>query len=187
MDREELQDFFNLTAKNFKFQVDDDFRYFFDVIYHQIKDIPADIIRKKFQQLWLKTTQEWQDEYGYSGYPSLASWLEILTKKPLTDEEKQKKIRDYEEGMRRQALIIISWLQDKNIEYGYPFRNKYLDPNNKHLADLIDSFLGREYRLPEDRIKEAGTYLRNSYKQSPEEFFSKMKGVCKDINPLLLN
>jgi hypothetical protein len=185
MKKENLQKLIDLTAKNFKFKLDDDFKVFFDMIYNQIKDIPDEVINKKFQQLWLKTNDEWNKQYGYSGYPSLSSWLEILKSKPLTDEQILKKKKDHEKRIKFLVASVAVWISDPNLEYS--FVNKYKDPDNKHIVRIINQVMKVEEELPLERIKDLGLGMKVAYDKDKNRFFAKLKKITEYQNQLLIN
>lgn len=184
MEKEQLKKLFTLTANNFQFTLEEEFGIFFDMIYTQVKDVSDDHINKKFQQLWLKTSKEWNDEFGYRGYPNLARWLEILVKKPLTDEEILIAKKEHEEKLTLYAKFIIQWVIDPNLTIS--FCNRYKNPENQHLKLMIDKFCNVKEELPKERIKKMAEYLQKNYLENKDLFFEKMREIADNQNQLLL-
>ena len=184
MEKLELESLFDSTAINFKFGLDDKFKPFFEIIFDKIKNISDDVIINKFQQLWLKTNKEWNDEFGWGGYPSLARWLEILDKKPLTEVEIKKKKEDYEKFLFHQVQIISHWAADSNLEILFP--NKYLNPENENLKIIIDTYCKVKSDLPRKRIIKMGEYLRKKIIENREKFTNEIISISREQIPLLL-
>ena len=185
MEKQQLKKLFNLTASNFQFILEEDFSIFFDMIHQQTKDVADSHINEKFQQLWLKTSKEWNKEFGYRGYPTLARWLEILVKKPLTNEEIAKRRKEYEEKLTLYAKFIIIWVNDPNLSIS--FYNRYKNPDNRHLKLMIDRYCKVKEELSDERIKKMAEYLKTTYTQNKDLFFKEMRAIAQDQNQLLLN
>lgn len=185
MEKEQLKKLFSLTANNFQFTLEEEFSIFFDMIYQQVKDVADDHINKKFQQLWLKTSKEWNKEFGFRGYPTLARWLEILVKKPLTDEELLKVKQEHEAKLTLYAKFIAVWVNDPNLTIS--FCNRYENPENRHLKLMIDKFCKVNEELPRERVKKMAVYLQKNYLENKSLFIEKLREIADNQNQLLLN
>jgi len=80
MEKLKLESFFETTAENFNFKLNKGFENLLNIIQSQTEKVPDEVIKKKFQELWLLTNDEWHKKFNlqWGGYPSLAQWLEIL-------------------------------------------------------------------------------------------------------------
>lgn len=184
MEKLKLESFFNSTATNFKFKLGKDFEPFFDIIFEQVKNIPHQDIEIKFHQLWLTTSQEWYDQYGWAGYPSLACWLEILDKKPLTNLETEKQKKEHEARLRTFVATIIANITTPNLNNFFPSR--YKSEGFSDLKPIIDRYYGVEEKLPRELIIKMAQDLRNQYLEDPVFFRKKMIAAARINQPLLL-
>lgn len=188
MEKAKLKQLFLATATNFNFKLsaDGSFEPLFNIIHEQTKKVSDDVINKKFQQLWLLTNDEWHKKFNlaWGGYPSLASWLEILVEKPLNDEDIAKKKREYEERLKLQIWKLIAILNDNYFQRVY--YNKYIDPNYIELKLLVDKFCNVKEELNPDKIKKMAIYLRGELDRNKSEFCDKLNGILRKQQPLLL-
>jgi len=184
VEEKRLQNLIDATCINFQFQHEAAYKPIFDILYQKIKLCDEAVITHKFEELWKMTSKEWNRDYGFRGYPSLAQWLEILIAKPLTEIEIEKKKKDYEDNMRFKASSIAAWVNDPNLSIS--FLNRYKNPTNEHLKLVIDSYCKVKTELPDERIKKMGEYLRKEYLQDKQLFFKEIKGIAKNQNQLLL-
>ncbi len=179
-----LKNLIDITGINFQFTISEKYKPIFEMLYDKVKDCDNDVINKKFQELWKTTSEEWNKKYGFRGYPSLAQWLEILVKKPLTDEEIAKRKIEYENGLRIQVGKFIVILNDPYFERVY--YNRYLDPNYIEVKLLADKYCNVKGILPEEKIRKMAHYLKKELQENKEEFCQKLIGIVRKHQPLLL-
>lgn len=184
LEKKWLRDMINATGLNFQFKYEKEFEPIFNILYDKIKECDQAILEKKFQELWKTTSAEWNDEYGFRGYPSLARWLEILVEKPLTKKELEKRKKEYEEKLTAYANFIVVWVSDPNLSIS--FCNRYKNPSNRHLKLMIDSYCKIKEELPDERIKKMAIYLKEKLGQNKQLFFKEMRDIAKNQNQLLL-
>lgn len=190
MEKDKLRKMFKLTATNFKFKLDEDFNIFFEMIYEKVKNIPDEMLTKRFQQLWLRTNEEWNKEYGYAGYPSFADWILILTeKRALTDKQIEQEKKKHEERLKWIVSYVYHWIDPKyDCENDCrPFARYYLEPRDEEqqkTRDLINKFYNVTTELTYDEARELGLKIRQ---ESWEELKPKLLRVVKEQNQLLLD
>ena len=73
---QQLKQWLDATGLNFQFKLGKEFKPIFDILYQKVKNQDEKRIEAKFKELWKMTSNEWNDEFGFRGYPSLSSWLE---------------------------------------------------------------------------------------------------------------
>jgi hypothetical protein len=184
MEKEKLKKLFRLTATNFKFKLDEDFGIFFEMVYAKVQNISDELITKRFQQLWLTTTEEWNKEYGYAGYPSLSDWIKIIAgEKPPTDEEKLEELKEYEKRMEVFSAYIIAWLHQPSISPHRYFLDKYKDEQNSHLKTIINQFAKVSRDLPNEGIIKLASQLKAKYEADKIGFKERLKNIAKEQNP----
>ena len=184
MEKQKLESLLESTATNFKFKLDESFEPFVDLIFERIKHSLTEDIVKRFHQLWLKTNQEWNDEFGWGGYPSVARWLELLDKKPLTEIEIAKKKREYQEYLRHTAQVINLWVNDPNLRNFFPSR--YNNPDYKHIKSILDKLWKVKEELTNDIIVNKAICTKKKFLDDPVGFRQELMGVARKQSPLLL-
>ncbi len=184
MKKEFLKNMINATGVNFQFTVSDEFKPIFTMLYEAVKHVDESTATKRIQELWKMTKNEWDSKYGFRGYPNLASWIEILDKKPLTDEEIAKKKREYQENLRHTAQIINLWVNDPNLRNFFPSR--YKNPEYQHIKNILDKFWGVKEELTNDRIVNMAICTKKRFLDDPVEFRQELMGVAREQSPLLL-
>jgi len=186
MEKLKLESLFETTAENFNFKLNKGFENLLNIIQAQTDKLPDEIIKKKFQQLWLLTNDEWHKKFNlqWGGYPSLAQWLEILVEKPLTDEDIKRKKIEYEENLRFKASVVGVWCNDPNLLISFPQR--YKNPLNGHIKLMLDTYCKVKENLPDERIKKMAVYLKKELDQDKTLFYNTLKGIAREKQPLLL-
>ena len=184
MEKQKLESLLESTATNFKFKLDESFEPFVDLIFERIKHSPTEDIIKRFHQLWLKPNQEWNDEFGWGGYPSVARWLEVLDKKPLTEIEIARKKREYQANLLHKAEVITRWVNDPNLRTFFPSR--YKNPEYSYIKNILDKFWGIKEELTDDRIVKMAICTKKRFLDDPVGFRKEFMGVAREQSPLLL-
>ena len=64
MEKLKLESLFETTAENFNFKLNKGFENILNIIQSQTDKVPDEKIRKKFQQLWLLTNDEWHKKFN---------------------------------------------------------------------------------------------------------------------------
>jgi hypothetical protein len=191
MEKEKLKKMFRFTATNFKFKLDEDFSIFFEMIYEKVKNIPDDLIIKRFQQLWLRSTDEWNKEYGFAGYPSFADWIFILTgSRALTDVQIEEKKKSHDIYLKRIVSNVAYRTDSKYDEDGRVFANYYLeseDCQSKETRDLVNKFYNITTALTYDEARELGLKIRKEKEKNWDDLKSKLLEIAKNQNQLLIN
>ena len=170
-------------AKTFQFKLMREFEFIFNMLFDKIKLCDKLVITKKFEELWKTTSDEWNKQYGFRGYPSLAQWLEILVEKPLTDEEIEKRKIEYERNLTVQASIVGMWVNAPFYER--LFSSRYNDPENKHIKSMIDGYFGIKEKLSDERVRKMAVCLKERLEENRELFYNKLKGIARNQQPLL--
>ena len=178
MEKLKLESLFETTAENFNFKLNKGFENILNIIQSQTDKVPDEKIRKKFQQLWLLTNDEWHKKFNlqWGGYPSLAQWLEILVEKPLTDEDIEKRKKDYEKELSLYASTVCVWCNDLNLLISFPQR--YKNPLNSHIKLMIDTYCNVKKELSDERIKKMAVYLKKELDQDKALFYNTLKGIA---------
>jgi hypothetical protein len=186
MEKLKLESFFETTAENFNFKLNKGFENLLNIIQSQTEKVPDEVIKKKFQELWLLTNDEWHKKFNlqWGGYPSLAQWLEILVEKPLTDEEIEKKKKEYEENLTIQAKTVGVWLNAPYYER--LFCSRYKCPLYVDIKLMLDTYCKVKENLSDDRIKKMAVYLKEKLDQDKALFYDTLKGIAREKQPLLL-
>ena len=188
MQKDKLKKLFKLTATNFKFKLDKDFGIFFEMIYAKVQNISDELITKRFQQLWLITTQEWNEKYGYAGYPSFADWIWILTqRRALTDKQIQEQKKYHDLYLKKIVSYVAYWTDPKYDTDGRVFANYYLESNCKETNDLINKFYNIKKVLNYDEARKLGLKIRRDQQENWDELRSKLLAVAQEQNQLLLD
>lgn len=172
------------TGINFQFKYGKEFKPIFDMLYSKIKNCDQEVLEKKFEELWKTTSYDWNNEYGFRGYPSLAQWLEILVEKPLIDEEIEKRKIEYERNLTVQAGIVGTWLNSPFFER--LFCERYKCPQNKHIKSMIDDYFKLKEELSDDRIRKMAIYLKSKLDEDKPLFYNTLKGIARKQQPILL-
>ena len=171
------------TSNNFKFKLDDSFDFIFKMIFGKIKHLPRIEVEKKFQQLLLMPSGQWNKRYGFGGYPSFSDWMNIiLDERPKTDEQKKKELEDYEKRMSYFVGFIIAWLHQPSISEHRYFLERYKDPKNKHLKEIIDAYAKVNTDLTNERIIDLARYLERQYEADRTLFKKNMCKIAKEKN-----
>lgn len=183
--KQQLGTLFEVASNNFKFKLPDGFEMIFNMIFEQVKDIDSSLVQKRFQQLLLTSNEEWNKKYGFAGYPSLSDWIKILVgERPLTDEDKLKKIKINESRIQNFARQITNvWLMDKYYNIENAFKDRYKNPENAEIIKIINEFAKVKKELSEERILDLAFYLRDEFLKDKEAFFNKMIGIAEKHNP----
>jgi hypothetical protein len=184
IEKQYLKQLINATGQNFQFKLSAEFEFIFNMLYSKVKDCDKAVITKKFEELWKKTSDEWNKQYGFRGYPALAQWLEILVEKPLTDKELEKKKLDHERDLTQFAKFVVVWVTDPNLSISFPGR--YKNPDNDYLKLMIDKYCKVKEELPRERIISMAKYLRKNHLENKQLFFTQMREIADDQNQLLL-
>lgn len=184
IEKQYLKQLIHATGQNFQFKLMPEFEFIFNMLFDKVKNCDKAVITKKFEELWKTTSDEWNKQYGFRGYPSLAQWLEILVEKPLTNEEIEKKKKEYEENLRFKASIIGVWCNDPNLLISFPQR--YKNPENEHIKLVIDTYCKVKENLADERIKKMAIYLKKELDQDKALFYNTLKGIARAKQPLLL-
>ena len=179
-----LKSMIDATGVNFQFLYGKDFKLIFDMLYNKIKHCEQQILQKRFEDLWKKTSAEWHKEYGFRGYPSLSQWLEILAEKPLTEIEIVKKKKEYEDNLRFKSSIVGVWCNDPNLSISFLYR--YKNPLNKDIKSIINTYCNVKENLSDERIKKMAVYLKEEWTENKQEFYTKLKDISRKEYPLLL-
>ncbi len=189
MEKEKLKKLFRLTATNFKFKLDGDFEIFFEMVYAKVQNISDELITKRFQQLWLTTTEEWNKEYGYAGYPSFADWIWILTeRRALTDKQIEEEKARHEKSLRYLVGDIRYWVEVGHIDdRGRVFANYYNEPNHHKVKNLINKYYNINSELSYDELLELAMRIRKEKDDGWEDMRERLLIVARDENKLLLD
>ena len=189
MEKNKLKKMLSLTATNFKFKLDEDFSIFFDMIYEKVKNIPDELITKRFQQLWLTSNEDWNKKYGYAGYPSFSDWLFILTgNKPLTDiqiEQERKRHEDHIKYLASKKINSIS--EDYGNQEARVFVMNYFDPEREKERNIIDNIYEVNKKLTEDEAKNLCLKIRKDRDADFDNFKKRLLETTNKQNQLLLN
>ena len=149
------------------------------------KSIDSDRFLTGIDKLISIPQDEWNKTYGFKGRPSIVDLVEILSgDRPLSDEEKFKKIEAHKAQMRiYTAQIASGWLDDERFNIRFAFVGRYKNPENAKLKAMIDEFLDIKEELTDERILKMGNYLRKKLLADKGLFFEKMLGIAKKQNP----
>lgn len=182
--KENLAVLMEAVSSNFKFKLNEGFELIFNMIFEQIKHLDRSVVQKKFEQLLLTSNEQWNQKYGFAGYPSLSDWIKIIAgERPATDEDKAEELKQYEDRMNYFAGYIIAWLHQPSIlEYRY-FLEKYKNPDNKHLKTIIDDFAKIKEDIHDDRIIKLAAFLKSQYDADKNGFKEKLRNIAKEQNP----
>jgi len=184
IEKQYLKQLIHATGQNFQFKLMPEFEFIFNMLFDKVKNCDKAVITKKFEELWKTTSDEWNKQYGFRGYPSLAQWLEILVEKPLTNEEIEKKKKEYEENLRFKAFIIGVWCNDPNLLISFPYR--YKNPLNAHIKSMIDTYCKVKEELPDERIRRMAVYLKSKLDEDKALFYNTLVGIAREKQPILL-
>lgn len=184
LNKEWLRNMIDATGINFQFKYGKEFKPIFDMLYSKLENCSQEVLEKKFEELWKTTSYDWNNEYGFRGYPSLGQWLEILAEKPLKDQELEKRKIEYERNLSLQASIVGTWCNDPNLLISFPQR--YKSHLNSHIKLMIDTYLNVKEELPDERIKKMATHLKSKLDDDKALFYNSLKGIARKQQPLLL-
>ena len=183
LDKKWLKSRITATGFNFQFKYEKEFEPIFEILYDKLKNCEQDFLEKKFEELWKTTSYDWNNEYGFRGYPSLAQWLEILVKKPLTDEEIEKRKLEFERNLTIQASIVGTWVNAPYYER--LFCERYKNPLYSHIKSMIDTYFNLNENLTDDRIKKMAVCLKERLKADKPLFYKTLKGIARNQQQLL--
>jgi hypothetical protein len=182
---QELANLIELVSHNFKFKMPEGFEVIFNMIYSQVNHLDRMIVQKKIEQLLLTSNKDWNEKYGFAGYPSLSDWIVILVgEKPLTDEQLYIAKKEHEDKLTLYAKFIVVWLNDSNLTTS--FCSRYQNEENNHLKLMIDRYCKVKEELTRERIIKMAAYLKKNYQDNKELFFTQMREIADDQNQLLL-
>ena len=184
MREEFLRNIINATGVNFQFTLGDEFKPIFTMLYEAVKHVDEGVATKRIQELWKTTKSEWDSKYGFRGYPNLASWIEILDKKPLTEVESAKKKREYQEYLMYTTAVINLWVNDPNLRTFFPRR--YKNPDYQHIKNILDKFWKVKEELTNDRIVNMAICTKKKFLDDPVGFRQELMAVTREQSPLLL-
>jgi hypothetical protein len=184
MEKQLLKDMMRATAINFQFKLTKDFEPIFEMVYKAVKNIDAAFIERKFQELWKMTSDEWNNKFGFRGYPSLSSWLEILQEKPKTEEEIRIEKRKYEENLRFKASVVSLWVSDPNLTI--LLSSKLKNEDNQHFKDMIYSYCGISGDLSKEEIVKLSAKLKKDLLADPQAFRKAFIELGRKQQPFLL-
>jgi hypothetical protein len=186
MEKQKLKKFFKLTATNFKFKLDEDFGIFFDMIEKKLQEVPDQIITKNFQQLWLKSSEEWNKEFGYSGYPSFSDWIYLLAGiRPLTDLQIVEQKKQKEEAIKMLVCNLKSWTSMKDMTGRY-FAVSYQREENKKIKNIVDKFYNIEKELSYDEISKLGLKIKNDIDKNWNSLKAELFRIAIEQESLLI-
>jgi hypothetical protein len=199
MREEFLRNIINATGVNFQFTLGDEFKPIFTMLYEAVKHVDEGVATKRIQELWKTTKSEWDSKYGFRGYPNLASWIEILDKKPLTEVESAKKKREYQEYLMHTTAVINLWVNDPNLRTFFPrryknpdyqhikfFPRRYKNPDYQHIKNILDKFWKVKEELTNDRIVNMAIGTKKKFLDDPVGFRQELMAVAREQSPLLL-
>ena len=129
-------------SHSFGFKLGSGFRSTFDRIYDRLCKTDARVVRKRFENLLLMTSEDWNKKYPqFGGSPCLSDWIYLLTgERPLTEEQQIIKRKKDEENINHKVGFIIMKINDKN--FSHAFADFYWKDDNSHYKDLINKYLG---------------------------------------------
>jgi hypothetical protein len=186
MEKQKLKKFFKLTATNFKFKLDEDFGIFFDMIEKKLQEVPDQIITKNFQQLWLKSSEEWNKEFGYSGYPSFSDWIYLLAGiRPLTDLQIVEQKKQKEEAIKMLVCNLKSWTSMEDMTGRY-FAVSYQREENKKIKNIVDKFYNIEKELSYDEISKLGLKIKNDIDKNWNSLKAELFRIAIEQESLLI-
>ena len=181
---QKLKQLIDATGLNFQFKLGKEFKPIFDTLYQKIKSQDEKKIEKKFQELWKMTAKEWNDEFGFRGYPSLSSWLEILVEKPLTEAEIEKKRIEHKQMLQLQAGTVINWLHaPEGIRL---FCQRYKNEDYKQIKQVLDKFCNVRQELGVERIVDMAEFLLKKINEDKQDFCLKFIKIADQQQPFLL-
>jgi hypothetical protein len=186
MEKQKLKKLFKLTATNFKFKLDEDFGIFFDMIEKKLQEVPDQIITKNFQQLWLKSSEEWNKEFGYSGYPSFSDWIYLLAGiRPLTDLQIVEQKKQKEEAIKMLVCNLKSWTSMEDMTGRY-FAVSYQREENKKIKNIVDKFYNIEKELSYDEISKLGLKIKNDIDKNWNSLKAELFRIAIEQESLLI-
>lgn len=153
-------------------------------LFEKCKDVSQQSFDAGVDKLISIPQDQWNDIYGFKGRPSIIDLVEILTgDRPLTDEEKAKKIADYEKQMKFYAAEICSiWLDEKYHNIEHAFIERYRKPENEKIRAIIDKFAKVKEELSDKRLLDLAEYLKKELRADKQLFFDKLVGIAKEQN-----
>lgn len=145
--------------------------------YEKIKNIPDTEFKERINNILSLTTAEWKKKHGFNNQPTIADILSLFGKSEKDLEAQQKTEREKEQNVKYSVAVICAWLNDKNINHS--FYKKYKDPDNDHLAKIINEFLNIKENLNNDRATKMGLYLREIYQKDKLDFYKKITKISQ--------